>query len=103
MSSIVLKIEQGTQRGTGDLCRTCSHSTIARGDQHEIRYCDHLRREVWFEVRTCNDYSERGRTSLHDLYQTAWILEPSKAAKGQFGFSPYSKWKKNNPDDPYAY
>lgn len=96
---IVDKIIDGTRTLTkGIICKGCSKSVHiqSENDNQEIYYCTEIGEKLNFPPVKCNSYYPSNLPSIHDLYQTAWILETSKNSR-TIGFTPYSEWKEKNP------
>jgi len=53
---------------------------------------------VPFDVVECNKYYDASQPDIHDMYQTAWILQTNKSSK-QYGFTPYKEWQKEHKDE----
>ena len=74
-----MKVHGGTARGEGNLCTTCSHSTITRGQKldDEIVDCRVFglgHRRVTFRVTSCTAYHDQRLPSLMQLMDDAWVL-----------------------------
>lgn len=84
----MIKVRNGTIRtDVKDLCSSCSWA-IRRTDFNGqlIVKCTHF--EIFLKQPTveCTSYDDKSKTSLDELYKTAWILHGN--SKGKIGFSP---------------
>jgi hypothetical protein len=85
-----LKVHGGTACGEGNLCTTCSHSIITRGQKldEEIVDCRVFglgHRRVTFRVTSCTAYHDQHLPSLVELMDEAWVLQPgSKRQRAGF-------------------
>lgn len=73
-----------TASGHFGLCDTCSRCQLAKFEFREpIAFCSHFETRLGKDrVVECTGYYERGRMSLWDMQQVAYILETGK----QIGF-----------------
>ena len=93
------RIRSGTARSDTDLCPRCIylHRTLDRLG-NEIRLCTFTVRPIDSGHTTllrepvieCTSFSEKGRATMYELTQTAWILRTDKMGR-QIGFTPYCK------------
>lgn len=98
----MIKVHGGTMSDEGQmLCCSCRNGTVAEGPKGVLVKCSEMGERIRFRVTKCGAYDDRAKTSIGDLYRTAWILSTDK--KRQIGFAPYKKWKEENPRDLEAY
>ena len=84
-----------TAKSGTSLCDTCNHchklEGARLGDTRTL--CGYSRDFfVTFPVLNCTQYEERGRMSLHKMYQEAWTLAQDKS--GKIGFYSRDEFKK---------
>lgn len=89
----LLKIHEGTAKGTDDLCRSCAHASIRRSvEGHELRICGvNGSFGRWpiltHRITTCTAFHNTKMPLLHELREIAWeITTPSDGTRGTVGF-----------------
>lgn len=95
-SGIVLKVQQGTVRGSGSLCRTCRNSMVMRGtNNQESVTCggQSYPVQIYFEVAECNRYFCRDQPTLYEMEEIAWRLITKQAGR-QIGFVSAADFRK---------
>lgn len=84
MNSIVLKVQQGTTKGTGSLCRTCRAAHIVRGNNNQqLVTCGagNAPLRVRFDIAECNRYMSATQPSLYEMEEIAWRLVTKQAGR----------------------
>lgn len=95
-SRILLKIQNGTTKGGGNLCRTCRNAHVIRGvNNQQIVRCSAGVDVVTlrFEVAECNRYHSAGEPSLYEMEEIAWRLITKKGGRA-YGFVDADEFKK---------
>lgn len=91
-------IKDGTPVNAPSLCETCARSFIARGPRENevLVICQALypERRMWFRVRECSDYAEKGKLTLRQMEDIAWSLLP-RGSKRETGFRPPDEGKED--------
>ena len=85
-----MKVHGGTACGEGNLCTTCSHSIITRGQKLDDEMVDCRvfglgHRRVTFRVTSCSAYHDQRLPTLMQLMDEAWVLQPG-SKKQRAGF-----------------
>lgn len=82
------KVIGGTPKGGKNLCLTCEHSLVIKGENLEKRiFCGAMYDAVFtpsFSVVECNRYLEKNAPSESDFEKIAWIVETR--TRGPKGF-----------------
>ena len=94
-----INIKNGTPTHGPSLCDTCSRSLIAKGyrQSEQVVICQATwpERQVFFPVRECSSYSDKGRQTLCQMEEIAWTLTP-RGPKRQAGFVPPGEEKEGD-------
>ncbi len=84
-----LNIKNGTSTHGPSLCDTCFRSLVVQGyrESEKIVICQATwpDRQVFFPVRECSTYEDKGRQTLRQMEEIAWTLTP-RGPKRQAGF-----------------
>jgi hypothetical protein len=80
---MVIKVHDGTvSTSESNLCRTCRHATIARGERldEELVQCHAgtmTTTRITFKVTFCSSYTDVRKPSYMQMLEDAWILQPA--------------------------
>jgi hypothetical protein len=84
-----LHIKNGTPPHGPSLCDTCFRSLVVKGyrESEKVVICQATwpEKEVFFPVRECSTYEDKGRQTLRQMAEIAWTLTP-RGPKRQAGF-----------------
>lgn len=84
MNSIVLKVQQGTTKGSGSLCRTCRYAHVVRSVNNQQTVTCHAvnkPRTIGFDVAEWNRYMSATQPSLYEMEEIAWRLVTKQAGR----------------------
>lgn len=84
----MFKVLNGTPKGSGSLCFSCSHAHVIKGTEFQQQvWCQrfYYRPEVIkFKVADCSNYQNKSQPSLGQMEQIAW--EVKSRNRGPVGF-----------------
>lgn len=67
----------------GSLCSSCQSSILVENQRGGlIRHCRTLERDLPHPVKTCTAYNQKGRPSIYEMKQIAWLIEAPKTYAG---------------------
>ena len=84
-----VNIKTGTPTHGPSLCDTCFRSLVVKGNRESekvvICQASWPERHVFFPVRECSTYEDKGRQTLRQMEEIAWTLTP-RGPKRPAGF-----------------
>jgi hypothetical protein len=82
-------MKNGTPTHGPSLCDTCFRSLVVKGyrESEKVVICQATwpDKQVFFSVRECSTYEDKGRQTLRQMEEIAWTLTP-RGPKRQAGF-----------------
>jgi phosphopentomutase len=80
--AITIKVQDGTTRGDGNLCKTCRHSHIVRGNNNqEFVKCTYADKVMVFQVAECNRHFPANQPALYEMEEIAWRIVTKQAGR----------------------
>jgi hypothetical protein len=90
-----VKIHGGTAKGDEDLCVTCRHAMIRKGQQgSSFVHCGYFDRTWNDPTSECNSYLDKRTPHYQELIDIAWKITADP--KGKIGFQAPSKEEKQS-------
>ena len=86
-----IKVRNGTPNSDGSLCFSCRNAIrIKTTHGGEYLRCGVLGEFLKKRIANCSEYEDKGKPSVYELKQIAWMLETDKV-RGPVGFAPPKK------------
>ena len=104
MNPVATRVQDGTTFGGADMCATCRFALGRVGainGFNETR-CGALQGQpiVPTKIARCTAYIEKGRMTLGEMIDTAWIVEERGKKIGFLSPEDMARRRGNNPDCP---
>lgn len=104
MNPIAQRVQDGTSFGGADLCASCRFALRRKGSQtgFEETRCAAVQHSPLVPVKMaqCSAYLEKGRMSLGEMIEVAWVVEQRGKAIGFLSPEELNKRRNQVPSAP---